>query len=102
MGTSAGTGVVTGTAKECWKCGACCVAPDISALGKAVGVRCPHLTVGNLCAIYDRRPQICRDHKVDEVCDAIEAPTLDERVANYLRLFDLEAEIGRVPARRGA
>lgn len=82
---------------ECTKCGACCVAPDISALGKAVGVRCPHLTADNLCAIYENRPQICRDHKADEVCDAIEAPTLEERVAKYLALFDLTNEVGRLP-----
>ncbi|MFN7953067.1 MAG: YkgJ family cysteine cluster protein [bacterium] len=88
--------------RECSKCGACCVAPDISALGKAVGVRCPHLMADNLCAVYESRPQICRDHKVDEICEAIDAPTLDERVAKYLALFGLEAEIGSGPGRRTA
>ena len=59
--------------------------------------RCRFLGADNRCGIYEVRPQICRDHKVDEVCDAIEAPTLDERVAKYLALFGLESEVGRVP-----
>ena len=29
---------------ECSRCGACCVAPDIAALDKPLGVRGPHLT----------------------------------------------------------
>ncbi|MBX5482375.1 MAG: YkgJ family cysteine cluster protein [Myxococcaceae bacterium] len=77
---------------ECTRCGACCVAPDIAALNKPVGLRCPHLTDDNLCAIYERRPQICRDYAPDEVCRMIEAPTLEERVRKYLALFGLEAE----------
>ena len=80
---------------ECTKCGACCVAPDIAALGKPLGIRCEHLTADNLCAVYDDRPQICRDYAADWLCDQIAAPTLDERVRNYLRVFDLEGEIGR-------
>ena len=80
---------------DCTRCGACCVAPDISALGKPLGVRCPHLLPNNLCAIYDRRPQICRDYQADELCQRIEAPTLQERVAKYLALFDLTDEAAR-------
>jgi Fe-S-cluster containining protein len=74
---------------ECTKCGACCVAPDIAALSKPLGVRCEHLTEDLLCRIYDRRPQICRDYAADWLCDRIAAPTLNERVDNYLRVFDL-------------
>jgi hypothetical protein len=83
---------------ECSRCGACCVAPDIAALDKPLGLRCPHLQSDNLCAIYDRRPQICRDYQPDEVCKAIESDTLDGRVAKYLALFDVteEAEAARV------
>lgn len=76
----------------CTRCGACCVAPDIAALDKPLGMRCPHLTADNLCGIYDRRPQICRDYAADEVCRLIEAPTLEERVQKYLALFGLEEE----------
>jgi Fe-S-cluster containining protein len=75
---------------ECSKCGACCVAPDISSLGKPLGVRCEHLLPeSNLCAVYENRPKICRDYQADWLCERIAAPTLDERVDNYLRLFDL-------------
>jgi Fe-S-cluster containining protein len=77
---------------ECTRCGACCVAPDIAALDKPLGMRCPHLTADNLCAVYDRRPRICRDYQPDEVCRLIEAPTLEERVQKYLALFGLSAE----------
>jgi Fe-S-cluster containining protein len=68
------------------------VAPDITALGKPLGKRCEHLLPNNLCAIYDHRPQICRDYQADWLCDLIAAPTLDERVDKYLSLFDLRVQ----------
>lgn len=77
---------------ECTRCGACCVAPDIAALDKPLGLRCPHLTADNLCGVYDRRPQVCRDYQADELCRLIESPTLEERVRKYLALFGLTAE----------
>jgi hypothetical protein len=80
---------------ECTCCGACCVAPDIAALDKPLGMRCPHLTEDNLCGIYDRRPRVCRDYAADEVCRMIDAPTLDERVQKYLALFGVEGEAAR-------
>jgi Fe-S-cluster containining protein len=83
---------------ECTRCGACCVAPDIAALDKPVGMRCPHLTDELLCGIYDRRPQVCRDYDADEVCTLIDAPTLDERVRKYLALFDIAGEADAVRA----
>ncbi len=83
---------------ECTKCGACCVAPDIAALDKPVGMRCPHLTEDNLCGVYERRPKICRDFAADEVCRMIEAPSLEERVRKYLALFGLEEEARAIQA----
>ncbi|MCP3169884.1 YkgJ family cysteine cluster protein [Myxococcus qinghaiensis] len=77
---------------ECTLCGACCVAPDIAALDKPLGLRCPHLTQDNLCSMYENRPNICRDYQADEVCKLIEAPTLEERVDKYLALFGLTDE----------
>jgi Fe-S-cluster containining protein len=65
---------------ECTRCGACCVAPDIAALDKPLGLRCPHLGANNLCQVYDRRPDVCRSYQPDELCRHIEAPTLAERV----------------------
>ena len=49
-------------------CGACCIAPSISSPlpgmphGKPAGVRCPHLTEDNRCALFGRpeRPEICQ------------------------------------------
>ena len=79
---------------ECTRCGACCVAPDIAALGKALGERCPHLTAENLCAVYDDRPRICRDYAADWLCERIAAPTLPERVRKYLEVFDLAPDPG--------
>jgi hypothetical protein len=81
---------------ECTCCGACCVAPDIAALDKPLGMRCPHLTDENLCGIYDRRPQVCRDYVADEVCRMIDAPSLEERVRKYLALFELGDEADRI------
>lgn len=72
---------------ECSGCGTCCVAPDISTLGKQAGQRCRHLSGALRCAIYTERPAVCRGYRPDEICLAVAAPTLDERVANYLRLF---------------
>lgn len=83
-------------ATECTRCGACCVAPDIAALDKPLGMRCPHLGADNLCTVYDRRPAVCRSYEPDEVCDLIAAPTIEERVQKYLALFDLNDEAERV------
>jgi Fe-S-cluster containining protein len=77
---------------ECSKCGACCVAPDISSLNKPLGVRCEHLLPDNLCAVYENRPRICRDYAADWLCERIAAATLDERVEKYLRVFELRVE----------
>ncbi len=74
---------------ECLKCGTCCTAPDISTLGKPIGVRCGHLDEAGLCAIYETRPAVCRGYRPDGVCLEIAAPTLSERSARYLELFGL-------------
>jgi hypothetical protein len=50
-------------------CGACCVAPSISAStpahprGKPAGVRCGHLTADERCELWERpeRPAVCRE-----------------------------------------
>lgn len=95
----------------CTKCGACCVAPDIAALDKPLGVPCVHLGPDDLCTIYERRPLVCRSYRADRLCADIAAPTRDERVRRYLAVFDLVAEAEQVrrasacsmkAARRGA
>ena len=48
-------------------CGACCIAPSITSpipgmpQGKPAGVRCVHLSVEKLCAIFGKpeRPAVC-------------------------------------------
>lgn len=76
-------------------CGACCVAPDIAALDKPLGRPCVHLGADDLCTIYERRPGVCRAYRADALCDAIAAPTRDERVRRYLAVFGLEDEADR-------
>jgi len=83
----------------CTCCGACCVAPDIAALDKPVGVRCPHLTDALLCGIYEARPQICRDYAADRFCEEIAADSLEGRVQNFLRAFGMQAEAAENRAR---
>jgi Fe-S-cluster containining protein len=85
---------------DCLRCGTCCVAPDIAALDKPLGVRCPHLTAELTCGIYQRRPGICRAHRPDEVCLSVSSPTLEERVRRYLALFGLTEEARRVEQAR--
>jgi len=77
---------------ECLRCGACCVAPDIAALDKPLGVRCPHLGEDLLCKIYEHRPEVCRSYAADSFCERIAAGSLRERVRRYLAAFGLEEE----------
>ncbi len=81
---------------ECTKCGACCVAPDIAALDKPLGLGCPHLGPDARCTAYEQRPQVCRDYAADELCERIAAPTLEERVNKYLAHFELLDEAAAV------
>lgn len=37
---------------------------------------------------------MCRQYRADEICVEIEAPTLEERVYRYQRLFGLPTEAG--------
>lgn len=69
------------------------MAPSIGSLGKRTGERCRHLTSDLQCAIYEDRPDVCRQYQADEICLMIEAPTLPMRVQNYLDMFGLTAEI---------
>lgn len=83
---------------ECMLCGGCCVAPDIAALDKALGVVCPHLGEDCLCRIYETRPDACRAYQADELCERIAAPTLEQRVNLYLAIFGLTEEAARARA----
>ncbi|ACM19187.1 hypothetical protein Geob_0825 [Geotalea daltonii FRC-32] len=74
---------------ECSRCGTCCVAPDISSLKKPLATRCIHLDTDQRCSRYETRPVVCRSYRSDDICRLIDAPDLEERVKNYLRLFGL-------------
>jgi hypothetical protein len=54
-------------------CGACCIAPSISSLGKPAGAACPHLAGDFRCRIFDapERPACCSGLQASrEMCGA--------------------------------
>ncbi|MGR5258832.1 YkgJ family cysteine cluster protein [Vibrio astriarenae] len=66
-------------------CGACCIAPSISSLGKPANVRCEHLDNNNLCKIFGQpqRPRVCHDFKADnDIC----ADSNEKALANLIYL----------------
>ena len=76
--------------RECTACGACCAAPDISSLGKPLGVPCAFLRGDCLCAVYDERPGVCRAYAPDWVCGEVAPlPDLAARVARFLEIYGL-------------
>ncbi|OPZ86885.1 MAG: hypothetical protein BWY76_00737 [bacterium ADurb.Bin429] len=77
---------------SCFKCGTCCIAPDISTLKKPIGVPCAHLTAEHTCGIYPERPPVCRNYRPDELCVALQAVPREERVCYFLRYYDMETE----------
>jgi uncharacterized protein len=61
-------------------CGACCIAPSISSLGKPAGVACRHLTDDLRCSIFGQaaRPACCSGLKPSvEMCGASREEALD-------------------------
>jgi Fe-S-cluster containining protein len=46
--------------------------------------------------VYDRRPDVCRSYAADELCLAIAADTVEERVTKYLEHFQLTQEAKNV------
>jgi len=77
---------------DCRRCATCCIAPDITSLAKPVGEPCLHLDSYGSCSVYPTRPAVCRDYLADEICELIDAPTLDERIEKYMRLFSLHKQ----------
>ena len=61
-------------------CGACCIAPSISSLGKPAGIPCRHLTVDLRCAIFadPARPACCAGLQPSrEMCGTTREEALD-------------------------
>ncbi len=66
-------------------CGACCIAPSISSLGKPAGVPCPHLLADYRCALFGKpeRPAVCVSLRpTEEMCGGCRA----EAMAHLTRL----------------
>ncbi|MBA3459327.1 MAG: YkgJ family cysteine cluster protein [Deltaproteobacteria bacterium] len=77
-------------------CGACCIAPSISApmpgfpAGKLAGVRCPHLTADIRCALFGtpERPRVCAELRPQpEMCGG----SAEEAMATLARWEQLTA-----------
>lgn len=67
-------------------CGACCIAPSISSLGKPAGQACPHLDEGFRCRLFGlpERPHCCTGLQASaEMCG-------DSREAALAYLAELE------------
>jgi hypothetical protein len=81
--------------RPCGECVACCVIPLIDApeLKKAEGERCPNCVTGG-CAIYDRRPGVCR--RFNCAWKRIPSMPLETRPDKLGVMFSLESN---VPAR---
>ncbi|AFZ68868.1 YkgJ family cysteine cluster protein [Deinococcus peraridilitoris] len=79
--------------RECSSCGACCAAPDITALHKPLGVACRNLDAHCRCQVYLERPDVCRNYRPDWVCGEVAPlPSLEARVARFLELYQLTPE----------
>jgi len=74
----------------CFRCGTCCIAPDISTLKKPVNTPCSHLQSDHLCGIYPDRPPVCRNYRSDEICLALQKLPPEERVGYFLWVYGLE------------
>lgn len=60
--------------RSCRGCTLCCRLPDIDALDKPADEWCRHCIAGSGCAIYESRPQLCRDF----LCLWMTDPELDD------------------------
>lgn len=79
-------------------CGACCIEPSISSPmpglpeGKPAGMRCPHLTEENLCALFGSpdRPAVCEGFKPSpDVCG-------ETREEALVLIRELEGATGKI------
>ncbi|MCD8567600.1 MAG: YkgJ family cysteine cluster protein [Geovibrio sp.] len=72
---------------KCLMCGTCCIAFDISVLGKEAGVPCAHLTADKKCGIYEDRPWGCKGYKPDELCVLFSTLSEEERVRLLRKIY---------------
>jgi hypothetical protein len=89
------------TDRTCGGCNVCCIVPKIDepALQKPPGCRCPNALSSGACAIYERRPETCRNF----FCGWRVLPWVDEalrpdRSAVFIRLtWDEDLAVGPQP-----
>ena len=75
--------------KTCGPCTMCCAALEIAELKKPAGPACEHCRAGAGCAIYPRRPQVCRDFECEWLADrALPATLRPDRVGTILMEAD--------------
>jgi hypothetical protein len=86
--------------KTCGPCTMCCSALEISELKKPAGPACRHCAgAGGGCAIYPRRPQVCRDFECEWLVDrALPATLRPDRVGAILMEADDSDEFRAVCA----
>ena len=82
----------TPPARECGECTLCCKVVGVEDLKKPAGRWCTHCTASNGCAIYEARPQECRDF----VCAWLQSDALDEQWKPSRCKFVVFAEPGSV------
>ena len=87
---------------ECQICGACCIAYSISTLNKPSGTACIHLGGNGACTNYEKRPQVCRDFKPDELCIMISVLPLSQKVRLIREVYGLEEGNEVIPTLREA
>ena len=75
--------------KTCGPCTMCCSALEIPELNKPAGPACRHCAGAGGCAIYPRRPQVCRDFECEWLTDrALPATLRPDRVGTILMEAD--------------
>jgi len=75
---------------QCYMCGACCIAYEISSLGKPSGIKCVHLEKDGKCGNYEDRPYVCRAFLPDEICVLISTLSLEEKVEVIQRIYGIK------------
>lgn len=84
MVTEQGPALETRTGRVCGTCTLCCELPEIDEFSKPANVACQHCQAGTGCAIYDRRPSLCRDFLCLWMADDMLGPEWEPSVAHMM------------------
>lgn len=74
--------------RQCFKCGACCIAYSISTLKKTAGIPCHNLKPDGKCGDYENRPAVCREFKADNLCFFIQGLPLKKQVEILIKIYE--------------